>query len=114
MKLYAMRMTIECSFRDIKNRRNGFALSETLTMNAQRLQILFLIALIATLAVWLAGTIGQQSNLQFAYQTNTTRKRTVLSVFFLGLEILRSERSAVFKSAEINNAMFVLQNAVSS
>ena len=82
-------MQIEESFRDIKNQRFGFAMSETRSKNKNRFNVLLLIGALALLAVWLIGKIARSKRLQYQYQTNTIRKRNVLSLFFLGCEIHR-------------------------
>lgn len=58
IKLYKLRMQIEGAFKDIKNKRHGFRLPESGTKSSQRLENLILIALIATIAAWLAGQIA--------------------------------------------------------
>ena len=55
VSLYAKRMQIEQSFRDLKSHRYGCAFEDTLTRSAQRLEMLLLIHMLATLAAWLAG-----------------------------------------------------------
>jgi hypothetical protein len=52
---YALRMQIESSFRDLKSHRFGCAFEDTLTRSAERLEVLLLIHLLATLAAWLAA-----------------------------------------------------------
>jgi hypothetical protein len=53
--LYAKRMQIEQSFRDLKSHRYGCAFDDTLTRSAQRLEMLLLIHMLAALAAWLVG-----------------------------------------------------------
>lgn len=52
---YALRMQIEASFRDLKSHRFGCAFEDTLTRSAERLEVLLLIHMLATLAAWLAA-----------------------------------------------------------
>lgn len=52
---YALRMQIESSFRDLKSHRFGCAFEDTLTRSAQRLEVLLLIHMLATLVAWLAA-----------------------------------------------------------
>lgn len=54
--LYAKRMQIEQSFRDLKAHRYGCAFEDTLTRSGQRLEMLLLIHMLATLAAWLMAT----------------------------------------------------------
>lgn len=53
--LYAKRMQIEQSFRDLKSHRYGAAFEDTLTRDPRRLEMLLLIHALATLAAWLEG-----------------------------------------------------------
>lgn len=87
MSLYERRMQIEESFRDLKCHRWGFGIRYTRSRSAQRLEILLLIAALATIAVWLAGLAAEAQNWARRFQANTERKRTVLSTFFLGFQI---------------------------
>lgn len=87
MSLYERRMQIEESFRDLKCHRWGFGIRYTRSRTAQRLEILLLIAALATIAVWLAGLAAEAKDWARRFQANTERRRTVLSIFFLGFQI---------------------------
>jgi hypothetical protein len=87
MNLYERRMQIEESFRDLKCHRWGFGIRYTRSRTAQRLEILLLIAALATIAVWLAGLAAEANDCARRFQANTERRRTVLSTFFLGFQI---------------------------
>jgi hypothetical protein len=54
-RLYAKRMQIEQSFRDLKSHRYGCAFEDTLTREPKRLELLLLIHALASLAAWLEG-----------------------------------------------------------
>lgn len=54
-RLYAKRMQIEQSFRDLKSHRYGCAFEDTLTRDPGRLEMLLLIHALASLAAWLEG-----------------------------------------------------------
>ena len=54
-KLYATRMQIEQTFRDLKNAQWGAGLRTSQTRSAQRLGILILIAALVTYALWIIG-----------------------------------------------------------
>ena len=56
--------------------------------NSARVANLLLIAALAMLATWIIGMVGQQRHLVHGLQANTERKRTVLSVFFIGTRLL--------------------------
>lgn len=55
VKLYARRMQIEQSFRDLKSHHYGSAFEDSLTRSGKRLQILLLVHAMANFASWLAG-----------------------------------------------------------
>lgn len=55
VRLYASRMQIEQSFRDLKSHRYGCAFEDTLTRTGKRLEMLLLIHALATLIAWLEG-----------------------------------------------------------
>lgn len=55
VRLYAKRMQIEQSFRDLKSHRYGCAFEDTLTRDPRRLEMLLLIHALASLAAWLEG-----------------------------------------------------------
>jgi hypothetical protein len=57
VKLYATRMQLEEAFRDIKSYRYGAGLELNMTRDQRRLQILMLIGMLATLVLWILGTL---------------------------------------------------------
>jgi Transposase DDE domain len=89
IRLFRRRMQIEEGFRDVKNSRLGFSLEESKTYTRVRFEILLLIALLAIFVVTLLGKIGVELNLQYDYQANTVRNKPVLSLFFLGCQMIR-------------------------
>lgn len=91
VKLYRTRMQIEENFRDSKDPYYGFGFSRNRTKDPRRLAILLLIGAIATLAAWLAGRAAEKQNLQYQYQSNTTKRRRVLSSVFLGRWVLHDQ-----------------------
>lgn len=110
VEIYKSRMQIECSFRDVKNQRNGFSLSETLSKDPQRIEALLLIGMIATLALWLAGAVGYKNKLQYEYQANTVKTRRILSLFSLGIGMFSSAQHYVFTAAQLFEMLFQMQH----
>jgi hypothetical protein len=98
-KLYATRMQIEETFRDLKGHRWGFGLCYARCNQASRLQVLLLIAALATLLSWLVGLAARSRGLDRQLQANTERQRTVLSAFFVGRELLRRQADVVPEAA---------------
>lgn len=94
-RLYASRMQIEETFRDAKSHRWGMGLRYAHCNSAERLQVLLLIASLATLALWLAGLCAQKLGWKRRFQANTERRRNVLSVVFLGRQLLLRHQLAL-------------------
>lgn len=110
-QFYKKRFQIEEGFRDIKNSRLGFSFEESLTYKSKRLEILLLIAMLAILAVSILGKAGEQRNLQYAYQANTIRSRTVLSLFFLGCQMIK-DKNVFFSKEELLMALSALMSTI--
>lgn len=90
-KLYARRMQIEQSFRDLKSHRYGCAFEDTLTRDPKRLEMLLLIHALASLAAWLEG-LGAETNKTISKSPVTTARR-LHSVTWVGFERLRRQRA---------------------
>jgi len=84
--LYAKRMQIEQSFRDLKSHRYGCAFDDTLTRSAQRLEMLLLIHMLAALAAWLVG-LAATARAHARVCTSSLLKR--YSVLWIGWACLR-------------------------
>lgn len=87
-QLYAKRMQIEETLRDTKSHRFGFGLRYSRSRSVERIQVLVLITALAALVLWLIGLAGRALNLARHLQANTITKRAVLSVPFLGRQLL--------------------------
>lgn len=59
VSLYARRMQIELSFRDLKSHRYGQAFEDSLTRSGTRIEILLLVSALAGFACWLAGMAAE-------------------------------------------------------
>lgn len=99
--LYATRMRIEETFRDIKNPRFGWALSYSASRSAQRFAVLLLLASLALVAVLLVGAAAESAGVARSYQANTIKSRRVLSLFALGRLVLRDLGPAVSSLAAL-------------
>lgn len=89
VKKYSTRMQIEESFRDLKSSRYGFGFENAYTQGIRRIEILLLIAMLSSFIAWLIGWIAEKMGLHYQFQSNTTKNRRVLSLFFLGCQIIR-------------------------
>lgn len=86
-RLYGQRTQIEGSFRDLKNTQWGFNLRAHRSRCPKRLEVLVMLATLATFVAWLVGTAAVALGWQRRYQANTAKRR-VLSVVYLGLQVL--------------------------
>lgn len=89
MKLYSRRMQIEQNFRDEKSGRYGFGLREGRNNSAERLEVLALIATLASIVMWLSGYGLENRGIHLKYQANTIRHRRVISLLTLAENVLR-------------------------
>jgi len=108
IQLYRTRMQIEEAFRDIKNQRTGFSLTETRTRCPKRLENLLLIGMLAALVVWLMGRLAEEKQLHFQYQANTVKTYRVLSLFYLGC-LLVVDGQFNFTQHELKQAIQLVQ-----
>ena len=103
VKLYALRMQIEETFRDLKNGRWGLGLEYARSRHHARLENLLLIGTLTMFVIWLAGLIAKAREWTRHFQANTERRYPVLSVFFLGTRLLES-RSFKFTHRDVTDA----------
>lgn len=107
-RLYAKRMQIEESFRDLKSTSYGIALRHNRTRCTKRLDILLLIALLAEILMWWNGLIAVQAKWHFDFQANSIKHRRVLSIPRLGREV-RSHQRYQINESQYQWAMFEYQ-----
>lgn len=88
MIIYKKRMQIEEAFRDIKNSMNGFGLRHCRSFGKARLSVALLIGALGMFILWLLGITAKQKKLHYSFQSNTERKRSVLSDFTIGWQII--------------------------
>lgn len=88
VKLYAQRMTIEESFRDTKNLRWGQGLHTTRSRSSARLQILLLIAHLASFVQRLIGEDAKARQLELQFSPTNRTSRAQISVLVLARRIL--------------------------
>jgi len=92
--IYAARMQIEQSFRDLKCARFGCAFKHSLTRNPKRIAMLLLIHALATFVAWLAAlSLTAAALIQYGGITST-RPRRHYSQLRIGWEALRRSDAA--------------------
>jgi len=106
--IYAQRMQIEESFRDLKSERFGLGFSANRSQHKDRLSVLLLIAQLAAFVLRVIGETARAKQLEFQFQSNTRRSRPVLSVISLALQLVR-KGMATFPQHDLNAALHRLR-----
>lgn len=91
VKIYKKRMQIEEGFRDLKSSRYGFSFEQAASKRVERIEVLLLIGALGALIAWLTGWSAEKKKLQFQFQSNTTKTRRVLSLFYLGCQVIKRQ-----------------------
>lgn len=84
VNLYAKRMQIEESFRDLKSHQFGLCARYIRTKCVYRWGVKMLLAAIVQITYWVIGVIGHSQGMQRLYQANTVKDKKVFSYFTLG------------------------------
>ena len=105
VNLYAKRMQIEESFRDIKSPQYGLGLRHSNTRCTKRFDILLLIAMLAEWVLRLIGLIATKHNWSREFQANTIRNRPVLSLIRLGREVRKRRQDYQITAGDIRWAI---------
>lgn len=87
--IYRQRMRIEENIRDSKCPHYGLGLKNSLTRSSQRMNILLLIAAIATFATWLSGLYIKSIGKAADFQAHSAKFTSALSYVFLGRGALK-------------------------
>jgi len=117
VKMYALRMQIEETFRDVKSHRYGWSLEDVRSRTEARVDVLLLIAAFASVAVHMVGIAARAAGLDRQLQANTERRRPVFSSFFLGnlaLRFARRFRLTAARSAEARRELLRMLAEASS
>lgn len=101
VQIYSTRFQIEESFRDAKNLRFGFCFRHARSNSKTRLEILMLIAVLGMLALNIVGCCGERAGMQKHYQANTVSSHRVLSLFYLGKNIILFEHDSYFSNRDL-------------
>ena len=87
VKVYAKRMQIESSFRDLKSHRFGQGFEDSLTRSAPRIEVLLLIHMLVVFAAWLTGVVVANTAME-ARLNPVRRLRRQYSLLRVGTEAL--------------------------
>ena len=110
-QLYAQRMQIEETFRDIKSHRWGFGLNYARCGDGRRIEVLLLIGTLASLVLWLVGVHGRTLDWVRRLQANTETRKPVLSTVFVGRQLLRRP-DLPFSKADLQLALNELRGMI--
>ncbi|WP_367608272.1 IS4 family transposase [Legionella sp. W05-934-2] len=103
INIYASRMEIEEGFRDLKSSQFGFSFEHAYSTKIRRIQVLLMIAMLASFILYLLGWIAEENQWQYQFQANTYKHRRVLSLFYLGCRIIKKQ--LLITSNDIDNAL---------
>lgn len=95
IRIYSKRMQIEECFRDLKSHRSGFGFNFCLSRKIERINVLLLMAALASLCLWWIGIAAEKKDLQYRFQANTTRHKRVLSTLFVAKLVVQRHDLAV-------------------
>jgi hypothetical protein len=104
--IYRQRMRIEENIRDTKCPHYGLGLKNSLTQSHQRMNILLLIAAIATFTAWLAGLFIKSIGRAADFQVHSAKFSSALSLVFLGRRALKQK--IPFSQEKLNNCFTML------
>jgi len=102
---YRLRMQIEESFRDLKSHRYGWSLEDVRCRSTRRVDVLLLVASLATVAMHMIGFAARKLGLQRGLQANTERNRRVFSTFFLAKLTMRRGLHVLISRAALCSAL---------
>lgn len=111
VKIYAGRMQIEQTFRDLKNAQWGMGLSNSQTKKLPRLAALLLIGALLTYALWLIGLAARNAGYEVRYGSRTKADNT-LSILSLATHWLHDCRRLPLTWKDIKSALSELTSLV--
>lgn len=87
--LYARRMQIESSFRDLKSHQYGLGFEDSRTRKSKRIEVLLVLQTLAAFATWLAGLACEASGVAQWLSPHAAAKRKCYSTMRAGQEALQ-------------------------
>jgi hypothetical protein len=89
--IYYKRMQIEQNFRDLKSSQYVFSFEHAYSKSIERIQVLLMIAMLATLIAYLTGFVAENKGWHYHFQANSSNKKRVLSLFYLGCRMIKKK-----------------------
>lgn len=90
IQLYRLRMQIEESFRDLKCARDGFGMENAYSYKTHRIELLLLLAMLASFLAYLLGFFAEKKGWRPHFQVNSDSRQTI-SLWYLGIQVFRRE-----------------------
>ena len=106
--IYAGRMQIEQTFRDLKNTQWGLGLSHSQTRSIQRLTILLLLGALLTYALWLIGLAARNVGYNIAYGSRTKAAST-LSIMSLAVHWIEDRWRQTITASNLISALTAMK-----
>lgn len=104
VQIYAKRMEIECGYRDMKSEHYGLGFNASKSYKIHRIDILMRLAAVTALVLIIIGTAVEQAGMHYRYQANSIKNRRVLSLHFLGREVIK-DKSLILTVADLKKAI---------
>lgn len=104
IRLYAGRMQIEQTFRDLKNAQWGLGLRTSQTRTQARMAVLSLLATLFTFAMWHIGLALRKSNYAITYGS-AKKAATTLSILSLALYWLHQSEPPKIMADQLDSAL---------
>lgn len=112
VSLYAQRMRIEQSFRDLKNERGGLGLSAARSRSGKRFEILLLIGHLAGWLMRLIGECAQQCQMQLQFQSVSRLDHKEISALTLARRVIDAGSSWLRRLRPKDAVAFLHQQAL--
>lgn len=105
VRIYSVRFQIEESFRDAKNSRFGWCFRHARSEGNGRIEVLLLIASLGLVAMMLLGQTAERKGLHRNFQANTVQSKRVLSLFYLGKNIIQVGTEKTFLAHDYHRSI---------
>ncbi|MEL6348898.1 MAG: IS4 family transposase [Myxococcota bacterium] len=111
VRVYSLRMQVEETFKDDKNRDDGIGLDGSRSQRIEHLRALRWLGALTTILTHTVGLVGESLGIDRDYQSNTVSDRRVLSLTFLGRQILRHQDRRCLSMKRLQDALSQIRDA---
>ena len=107
VNIYSSTKQIEERYRDMKSKLYGLGFNESESYKIKRIEILMLVAVLATMVLLLIGAAAEQAGFARHFQANTIKKRRVISLQYLGLRMIANPHLALEQEHFVKAVMYM-------